>query len=78
MVKLIGILLIATGLLSLIVGTLINSEYSSGKAQVTGNAVSNILAQPKVEFGFYGYIEGALFSYSIISFIMGAIFLFRV
>lgn len=77
MVKLIGALLIISSLLSLILGTFINLEHGS-KTQITGNAVSNILTQPKIELNFLDYAEGVIFSYSIISFIMGIIFLFRV
>ena len=76
MVKLIGLLLIVSGLISLIAGDFINSEYGS-KSQISGNAISNILEQPNVELGFFDYAGGAVISYSIISSIMGTIFLFR-
>ena len=77
MVKLVGAILILSSLLSLIFGIFINSEHNS-KIQITGNAVSNILTQPKIELNFIDYAGGVIFSYSIISFIMGIIFLFRV
>ena len=76
MVKLIGLLLIVSSLISLIAGAFINSEYGS-KSQISGNAISNILEQPNVELGFFDYAGGAVISYSIISSIMGTIFLFR-
>ena len=76
MVKLIGLLLIVSSLLSLFGGFYIGSEYGSS-TQITGNVVSNILTQPKIELGFSDYFEGITLSYSIISLIMGIIFLFR-
>lgn len=77
MVKIIGLLLIVSSLLSLFGGFYIGSEYGSS-TQITGNVVSNILMQPKIELGFFDYFEAVAFSYSIASFIMGFIFLFRV
>ncbi|MBI2558642.1 hypothetical protein HYW20_04935 [Candidatus Woesearchaeota archaeon] len=77
MVKLIGMLLIASGLLSLTAATWIDLEYGSG-SQITGNVISNILSQPKVSIGFFDYAEAIAFSYSIVSFIMGVMFLTRV
>lgn len=77
MVKLIGILLIVSSLLSFIGGVYIDFKYGSN-LQITGNFVLNILTQPKIELGFFDYVEGVVFSYSIFSFIMGIVFLFRV
>lgn len=77
MVKLIGVLLIASSLISLIAGALVGAGDSS-TTQITGNAISNILMQPKVSMDFFDYLAGAAFSYSIVSFIMGVVFLFRV
>ena len=75
MVKLIGLLLIVSSLLSLIAGAYIDARYGSSQ-QITGNAVSNILTQPKIELGFADYFEGIAISYAIISLIMGIVFLF--
>lgn len=77
MVKLIGLLLIVSSLLSLVAGAYIDLIYGSN-AQITGNVISNIISQPEVKLGFFDYLEGVIFSYSIISFIMGVVFLFRV
>ena len=76
MVKLIGMLLIVSSLLSLIAGTFIDLGYGSS-TQVTGNVVSDILTQTQISLSFYDYLEGIAFSYSIISFIIGFVFLFR-
>ena len=77
MVKMIGILLIVSSLLSLVAGAYISSRYS-GSAEITGNVVSNIINQSEVKSGFADYIAGAALSYSIISLMMGVMFLFRV
>jgi len=77
MVRMIGVLLIVSSLLSLIIGVYIDARYGSSP-QITGNVISNILTQPKIELGFFDYIEAVAFSYSIVSFIMGIVFLFRV
>ena len=76
MVKLIGLALIVSSVLSLLMGSIIN-YYGSG-IQLTGNVVSNIVEQPKVEIGFFDYLEAITLSYSIISLIMGVVFLVRV
>lgn len=76
MVKLIGVLLIVSGVLSLVAGTFIDVKYG-GTTQITGNVVSNIVTQPQVELNFFDYLEGVAFSYSVVSFIIGIIFLFR-
>ena len=76
MVKLIGALLIITSLLSLFVGAFIDLRYGSS-TQITGNVVANILTQPSVSLSFFDYLEAIAFSYSIISLIMGFVFLFR-
>ena len=77
MVKLIGIVLIISSVLSLLVGSIIESNYGAS-AQLTGNVISNIIEQPTVQLESYDYLEAFVFSYSIISLIIGAIFLFRV
>lgn len=77
MVKLIGILLIATSLLSLAAGSLVDWRYGSD-FEITGNVISNIIEQPQVQLNFFDYFEAFAFSYSIFSFIMGFIFLARV
>jgi len=77
MVKLLGVLLIVSSLLSLVAGTFIDFKYGS-TTKVTGNVISNIITQSPVSVNFLDYLEGIAFSYSIISFIMGFVFLFRV
>lgn len=77
MVRMLGMILIASSLLSLIAGTLIGAEHG-GSAEFTGNIVLGILTQPEVGIGFFGYLEAVAFSYSIISLIMGIVFLVRV
>ena len=77
MVKLIGVLLIASSMLLLIVGSLIDLKYGS-PVHITGSAVSNIATQPNVALGFFDYLDGFIYSSSIMSLIMGIVFLFRV
>lgn len=77
MVKMIGLILIISSILALIVGAYIDSKFSS-TAKITGNVVVNILTQSHVSMGFYDYTVGLMFSYSIASFIVGIMFLFRV
>ena len=77
MVKLIGLLLIATSLISLVAGAFIDIKYGS-HSQVTGNVALNIITQPAVPMWGYDYLVGIAFSYSIASLVMGLIFLFRV
>ena len=77
MVKMIGLLLIVSSLLSLVAGTFIDLKYGS-TTKVTGNAISNIFAQPHVQANFFDYLEGIIFSYSVVSSMMGFVFLFRV
>jgi len=72
----VGVILIVSSLISFIAVAVIDSEHS-GKSQISGNAISNILEQPKVKLGFFDYAEGAVISYSIVSFIMGIVFIFR-
>ena len=76
MVKLIGMLLIATSILSLFASTFIGMKYGSD-VQVTGNVVSNVIQQPDVNLGYSDYLQGILLSYSIISLIVGLVFLVR-
>jgi hypothetical protein len=77
MVKLIGILLILNSLLGLMAGAFIDSKFGTD-AQITGNAVSDIINHSYVELGFPDYASGIAFSYSIFSLVMGIMFLARV
>lgn len=75
MVKAIGILLIATSLLSLIIGAFIDYRYGVG-ADLTGSAISDIKkANPGTTLA--EYLEAGIISYSILSLIMGLMFLVR-
>lgn len=76
MVKIIGMLLIASSIFALFAGIFIDSKYGNS-AQVTGSVISNIINQPKIDINLIDYLEAAAFSYSIISFVMGFVFLFR-
>ena len=76
MVKIIGLLLILSSVISLIAGTLIDLKHGSA-TQISGNVVLNIVTQPPVALNFFDYFEAVAFSYSIVSFIMGILFLFR-
>lgn len=77
MVKLIGMILIASSLLSLFAAVFIDFRHGSAPI-ITGNAISNILTQAPIPMNAFDYAEGAAFSYSIASFLTGVIFLFRV
>lgn len=77
MVKMIGALLILSSLLALAAGAFIDSKYGK-EAQITGNAVSNIISQSDVDLDIQDYASGIAFSYSIFSLIMGIMFLARV
>ena len=77
MVKLIGLLLIASSVLSLLVGAYIEAKHATS-VQITGNVVTNILVQPPIAMNFYDYLAGSAFSYSIVSLIIGFMLLFRV
>ena len=77
MVKLIGLLLILSSLLSLVAVAFIDWKYGN-TAQITGNVISNIVTQPPIALNFFDYFEAIAFSYSIVSSIMGFVFLFRV
>ena len=76
MVKFIGMLLIATSILSLFAGIFIDARYGSN-VKLTGNVVSNIIQQPDVKLGFFDYLEAIALSYSVLSFIVGMVFLVR-
>ncbi|MBI2654065.1 hypothetical protein HYX02_04605 [Candidatus Woesearchaeota archaeon] len=76
MVKLIGMLLIVTSLLSLVAGAFIDFRYGS-KESITGSAISNIIGQSPVALNLFDYIAGVAFSYSIVSLVMGIVFLRR-
>lgn len=77
MVKLIGMILIASSLLLMIATTFIDLNYRNNE-HITGDVVSTILEQPDVPVGFFDYAEGIVYSFSIISLMMGVVFLFRV
>ena len=77
MIKSLGIFLILTSILSLIAAGMMNSSVIDN-TEITGNVLSNIITQPSVKIGAFSYLEGAVISYSIVSLIMGAIFLFRI
>lgn len=76
MVKLLGMLLVASSLLALIAGAFIDARYVSASS-VTGNLVLNIVAHPTVNTSPAYYLEAIVFSYSIVSLIMGLVFIFR-
>ena len=76
MVKIIGMLLIASSIFALFAGIFIDLK-DGNSAQVTGSVISNIINQPKIDVNFIDYLEAAAFSYSVISLIMGFAFLFR-
>ncbi len=71
-----GIVLIASSLLSLIAGAMIDLKYGNQNS-ITGNILSK---EPPRQTGisFEKYAEGLFFSYSILSLIMGFVFLFGV
>lgn len=77
MVKMIGILLIISSVVALLAGAVIDIKYGS-ENKSTGAVIANIFALPPPNVGFFGYLEAAAFSYSILSLIMGMLFLFRV
>ena len=77
MVKLIGVLLIASSIVSLLFGAYIDINYGS-HSQVTGNVVLNIITQPAIPMWSYDYIAGITFAYSIVSLAMGVMFLAKV
>ena len=72
MTKLIGILLIISSIISLFSGVLVDVNYWNA-AEITGRVAASHEGSGPTD-----YIQGALLSYAIMSFIMGMIFLFRV
>ena len=76
MVKIIGMILLLSSLLSLVAGIFIDLNYAKS-TEVTGNVILDIIRQPSVEMGFLDYAEAIAFSYSIISMIVGFVFVFR-
>ena len=76
MVKAIGMLLILSSLFAMFAGIFIDTNYVLAP-QITGNLISNIVAQPIVNIGPAYYLEALVFSYSIISMIMGLVFVLR-
>ena len=77
MVKIIGMILLLSSLLSLVAGIFIDLNYAKS-TEVAGNVILDIIRQPSVEMGFFDYAEAIAFSYSIISMIVGFVFVFRV
>ena len=77
MSKIIGIILILSGLISLFAGIFIDSRYTQDIG-VTGNFVLNIIKQPQAEMNLFDYAEAIALSYSAISMIIGFVFLLRV
>ena len=74
MVKAIGFLLIVSSLFLLIMGAFL--DYRNSAPGVSGNAISQI---ENVKLGGTAeYFEAAILSFSIISLIMGLMFLIRV
>ena len=76
MVKLIGLFLIAASIVSLMAGAFMDYKFS-GSSDITGNAVSNT-ENVKTNTTSFEYIEATVLSFSILSLIMGLMFLFRV
>ena len=76
MVKSIGMILIATSILSLMAGVFIDYQHGAS-AGITGSATSNI-EHLKASSPIIEYLEATFLSYSILSLIMGLMFLFRV
>ena len=77
MSKIIGIILILSGLISLFAGIFIDSRYTQDIG-VTGNFVLNIIKQPQAEMNLFDYAEAIALSYSAISMIIGFVFLLSV
>lgn len=77
MTKLLGIVLIISSIVALIGGTLVGGAYGSDP-KLTGNLIANIIEQPSVNMGFFDYVQAVSLSYSIMSLIMGIVFLIRV
>ena len=77
MVKIIGAILILSGIFSLILGAYIGLEYTSNQ-KITGDVLLNIIKQPEISLNFYDYMAALVISYSIFSIIVGCVFLFRV
>lgn len=77
MTKMLGIMLVISSVIALALGTIINDPYAKDP-QITGNLITNIIEQPSVSMGFFGYAQAISFSYSIMSLIMGLVFLLRV
>ena len=76
MVKIIGMLLIMSSLIAMFTGAFIDAKYVSA-TRITGNLISNIVTQRAVNVGNAYYLEALAFSYSIISMIMGLVFVLR-
>ncbi len=77
MAKLLGLLFIASSIFSLFAGAFIDFRFGTNN-EITGNLISNVIAQPDIGMNFYDYTQAIIFSYSIISLIMGIIFLVSV
>ena len=77
MTKLLGITLILSSVIALFAGAIVG-QVGDEKPQITGNLLSNIIEQPRVSMGFFDYLQAIVFSYSLLSLIMGLIFIIRV
>jgi len=75
MVRIIGVLLIISSVLVLLAGSIIGAHDSQ---QVTGSVIISIIEQPQINMDFLDYVEAIALSYSIVSFLMGLMFLIRV
>ena len=76
MVKLIGLFLIAASLVSFMASAFMDHRYS-GSLDITGNSISNP-ENLNANNSSFQYIEAIVLSFSILSLIMGLMFLFRV
>ncbi|HLG24502.1 MAG TPA: hypothetical protein VI564_06250 [Candidatus Nanoarchaeia archaeon] len=76
MVKILGALFIISSIAALIFGAYIDIHYGAG-SQVTGNLIKEIVTQPSVSVNFFEYVEAGAFAYCVLSFIVGAVLLYR-
>ena len=76
MVKLIGLIMIASGILAFFAWVYI--DYDASTSPTTGNIIMDVLAQPDIPMTAHDYLAGLVFSYSIASFIIGSVFLFKI
>ena len=72
--KPIGLFLIITGMMALLAGAYIDSNY--GTNTLTGNSIKNVIDQPS-PLNKFDYLGALSISYAIIGFTAGFVFLFR-